>query len=75
MEQTRKFLVKIAVYNGGSYGRKGEYIAEVMPKFFKNGNMKKSDFVVVNVVEVLKKGYKYGTAKSVETIEEIIKEL
>ncbi len=76
MEKEKTYLAKISVWFGGKYGRMGEYIAEIKPKFFKNGNMKKSDFTVVKEVETIKEGYRACiSATKTETIKEIIKEL
>ena len=70
-----KVKAKIGVYNGGRYGRNGEYIAVIEPRFFKNGNMKKSDFKVIETLEITKKGYNYGNAPCSESIKEIIEVL
>lgn len=47
----------IEEYNGGRYGRKGEYVAIIKPKFFKNGGIIRSNFDVVEKLETIKKGY------------------
>ena len=64
----------IQEWNGGKWGRMGEYIAIITPRFFKNGNLKKTDFVEHEVLEVIKKGYNYGTAKCVKSIKYIIED-
>lgn len=66
---------RIQVFCGGRYGRSGEYIAEIIPEYFKNGNMKRTKFqVVAKTIEVTKKWYKYGNATVSERIKEIIEE-
>lgn len=63
---------RIKTYNGGKFGKSGEYVAIIIPKYFKNGNLKKSDFEVVEVLEIIKKDYGYKTATHSETIAEIL---
>ena len=65
----------IRTYSGGKYGRSGEYIAIVEPKYFKNGNMKKTDFRVVEKLEVIKKGYHHQCANYSESIAEVLEEV
>lgn len=59
-------------YNGGKHGKTGERIAIVKPQFFKNGKMKKSGFEELQEVEVIKKGYRFGTANHNEVITKVI---
>lgn len=63
---------RIKTYAGGKWGRSGEYIAIVKPEFFKNGNMKKSNFTVVATLEVIKKGYHHRCARYSERISRIM---
>lgn len=51
---------RITVYNGGRYGRPDEFIAIIKPEYFKNGNIKKTDFTIIEELETIKKGYNYG---------------
>ena len=62
----------IQEYNGGKYGRMGEYVAIIKPCFFKNGKIIRSQFEVVETLETLKKGYRYGNATYSERIGTII---
>lgn len=71
-ENEMKVKARIKTYAGGRWGRNGEYIAIVEPKFFKNGNIKKSDFRVIEVLEVVKKGYHHQCARYSESIDEVI---
>lgn len=65
----------IREYNGGKWGRMGEYIADITPQYFKNGNMKKTGFRVNKVYEVTKKGYRVNcNATHTESIWKIIEE-
>ena len=64
---------RITVYNGGRYGRPDEFIAIIKPEYFKNGNIKKTDFTIIEELETIKKGYNYGgNATSSAVISEII---
>ena len=64
---------RITVYNGGKYGRPDEFIAIIKPEYFKNGNIKKTDFTIIEELETIKKGYNYGgNATSSAVISEII---
>lgn len=63
---------RIKTYAGGQYGRSGEYIARIIPRYFKNGKMVKSDFQIIEVLEVIKKGYHYPTARYEEKIDGIL---
>lgn len=64
---------RITVYNGGRYGRPDEFIAIIKPEYFKNGNIKKTDFTIIEELERIKKGYNYrGTAASSAVISEIL---
>lgn len=74
MEQKQPKRVKalIGQYFGGRYGRSGEYIAWIEPEYFKNGNMIKSRFRVIEVVEVIKKGYGHGSCRHSETIKAVL---
>jgi len=67
-----KIKARIKTFAGGLYGRSGEYIAIVRPQFFKNGNMKKTKFTVIETLEVIKKGYHHHCAKYSETIDEVL---
>lgn len=65
----------IRVYNGGKYGRMGEYIADITPAYFKNGNMKKTDFKVNKIIEVTKKGYRAcSSATQTESIFKVLEQ-
>lgn len=65
----------IRVYNGGKYGRMGEYIADITPAYFKNGNMKKTGFTVNRVIEVTKKGYRAcSSATQTESIFKVLEQ-
>lgn len=64
----------IETYSGGRYGRSGEYIAIVEPQFFKNGNMKKTNFNVVETLETIKKGYRHHCANYSERIYKVMNE-
>lgn len=70
-----KVKALIKCYSGGKYGRIGEYIAIVEPKFFKNGNMIKTGFHVVEILETIKKGYHFPTARYTESIAEVLEEV
>ena len=70
----KKVKAMIYEYNGGRYGRTGKYIAMITPKYFKNGNLKKGDFIEHDVVEIIQKGYNYGNAKSSKSIQYIIED-
>lgn len=64
---------RITVYNGGKYGRPDEFIAIIKPEYFKNGNIKKSNFTIIEELETIKKGYNYGgNATSSAVISEIL---
>ena len=75
MEKQKTFLAKISVYCSGKCGSSGEYVAEIIPQYFKNGKMKKSGFIVLKEIETIKKAYCYGNATKTETVTEIIKEI
>ena len=63
----------IEEYNGGRYGRKGEYVAIIKPEFFKNGKIIRSNFKVIERLETIKKGYAAsGNATHSERIGSII---
>ena len=65
----------IREYNGGRYGRMGEYVAIIEPAFFKNGEMKKTGFSVIEKLEVTKNGYRAnGNATHTESIYKVIEE-
>lgn len=72
--KSRPSKVKAVVnqYNGGKYGRSGQYIAIIEPEYFKNGNYKKQSFNVVEVLKVVKKGYGYGNCNHSEQIADIL---
>lgn len=60
---------RIREWNGGQYGKMGEYIAEIEPQYFKNGNIKKSKFDISEIYETIKKGYGYrGSSKSYQIV-------
>lgn len=64
---------RITVYNCGKYGRPDEFIAIIKPEYFKNGNIKKTDFTIIEELETIKKGYNYGgIVASSAVISEII---
>lgn len=67
-----KVKARIKTCAGGKWGRNGEYIATIEPKFFKNGNIKKSDFRVIEVLEIVKKGYHHQCARYSESIDEVL---
>ena len=69
--ETVKAIIK--EYNGGRYGRKGEYLAVIKPKFFKNGGIIRSNFEVVERLETIKKGYRAsGNTTHAERVGSII---
>lgn len=37
-----RIIAKINEWNGGNYGRSGQYVAIVEPELFKNGKIKKN---------------------------------
>jgi hypothetical protein len=64
---------RITVYNGGKYGRPDEFIAIIKPEYFKNGNIKKSNFTIIEKLQTIKQGYNFrGSAISSAVISEII---
>lgn len=65
----------IREYNGGRYGKMGEYIAIVEPQLFKNGKIKKSGFKLIKYIETVKSGYRYGNATHNESIREVLEVL
>lgn len=70
-----KIRARVVEFNGGYWGRPGEYIADLAPQYFKNGNVKKTDFNVVNpnTIERIKKGYRANcNASHSESIIEIM---
>ena len=67
-------LARIKEFNGGRYGKTGEYIAEIKPEYFKNGNIKRSVFTVLDIKETIKKGYGYGNASKAWQIVSIIED-
>ena len=73
-ERIRAERVKaiIAEYNGGRYGRSGEYIAIIKPEYFNNGNMKAGGFTVIEKLETIRAGYGYPGANHNESIKEIL---
>lgn len=71
-EHPTRVKAVIREYNSGRYGRMGEYIAIVEPQYFKNGNIKKSGFTVIETIEQIKKGYGYGNCKHSEVIHDIL---
>ena len=76
-EDMRGDTIKAVIeeYNGGKYGRKGEYLAIIKPRFFKNGGIIRSNFEVVERLETIKKGYAAsGNATHAERIGSIIVE-
>lgn len=74
-EDNMKVKALIETYSGGKYGRPGKYIAIVEPQFFKNGNMKKTGFTVIEKIETIKKGYHHQCANYSERIAEILEEM
>lgn len=71
-EQPKKVKAVIREFNGGRYGKAGEYIAIVELCYFKNGKFKKTDFRLVEFVERTKKGYGCGNCRHTESIEDIL---
>ena len=67
-KRPEKVLAIINEYNGGKWGRSGQYAAIIKPHYFKNGNIKRQSFTVVEVVETIKKGYGYGGCNHSESI-------
>ena len=67
--------VRYTTYNGGRYGKNGEYIAIIKPRYFANGNIKKQDFEVVEILETIRKEYGYGNCNHSKSIKEIIAEV
>lgn len=70
--QPKTVIAKIREFNGGRYGRMGEYIAKVKPEYFKNGNVKSTIFTKLETLETIKKGYRCSNAKQSEQIVLII---
>lgn len=68
----KRIKAVIREFNGGRYGKSGEYVAIVEPEYFKNGNYKKQTFRTIEVLEVRKKGYGYGNCNHSEQIADII---
>lgn len=67
-----KVIAKINEWNGGNYGRSGQYVAIIEPEYFKNGKMKKTGFKVIEHLETIKNGNRYNGALHSESIGEII---
>ena len=67
-----KIKAVIQEFNGGKYGKMGEYVAIVKPQYFKNGNMKKSGFTVDKIIETRKKGYGYSGCAHAERIAKVL---
>lgn len=61
-------LAHVRVFCSGKYGSGGEYLAIVKPAFFKNGNIKRTHFEVVKEITVIKKWYRYQTAREFHTL-------
>lgn len=60
---------QINVYNGGRYGRKEVYTAIIKPHYFKNGNVKQTQFTEVKRLQTIQSGYNYrGMATQSATI-------
>ena len=71
-EKPEKVKAVINVFNGGKYGKNGQYVAIIKPEYFGNGNIKHQSFTVVEELETLKRGYSYGSARQRESIGEIL---
>lgn len=67
--------VKFTTWNGGKKGKGGEYIAIIKPRYFANGNIKKSDFAVVKILETIKKEYRHSNANHTQSIKQIYGEV
>lgn len=79
MEKKNEKLLKVrfTTYNGGRYGKTGEYIAIIKPVYKSNGEIKKTDFEIVEILQTIKKGYGYGYGNAVtaHSIKEILGEI
>lgn len=53
--QPTRVKARVKEFNGGQYGRGGEYIAVIQPEYFKNGRYKKQSFKVIETIETIKK--------------------
>ena len=62
----KKALIK--EWNGGRYGKMGEYVALIDVELKPNGEPYKTKFEVLEVLEVKTKGYRYGNACSSRSI-------
>ena len=71
-EQPKKVIALINTYNGGRYGRSGQYKAVIKPIYFKNGNYKQQNFVVIERLETIRKEYGYSGCNHSESIAEIL---
>lgn len=67
-----KVKALINEYNGGKWGRDGQYIAIIEPKYYNNGDYARHLFKVVEVLEVVKQGYRYTKHGNCEQIYEIL---
>ena len=67
-----KIIAKINEWNGGNYGKSGQYVAIVEPELFKNGKMKKTGFKEIERLETLKDGFRCRGASHSESISEVI---
>lgn len=70
VKMVAKVIVK--VLNGGKFSNNEEYVAIVQPKLTKKGKVVSTGFKVIDRLKVIKNGYKYRTAKSVEIIIKIL---
>ena len=67
-----KVKALINEYNGGKWGRDGQYIAIIKPKYHNNGDYARNLFEVVEVVEVIKQGYRYTKRGNCEHIVDVL---
>ena len=71
-EQPKKVKAVIREFNGGRYGKTGEYVAIVELRYFKNGKFKKTNFRLVEFIERTIWGYGCGNCRHTESITDIL---
>lgn len=67
----KKVYAQINTYYGGKWAKQREEICEIEPRFFSNGNMKKSDFKVISEFQLIAKGYQPKNSNQNSSIKEI----
>lgn len=70
--------VRIVEWYGGrvvGINRTGEYIAIIKPQYFKNGDLMRTRFTVVKVLETIKNGYGCGQCAYAKRIAEVYGEV